>query len=452
MWRQLHSYLFPLGERDEAFRQEILRLSQLALLVIGIIQISVSLFMLAARVLMTPASAALPFRFKQAAIIIGLGAVNLVISRIGRVERWARIIAALSGLLTITVLIWASLLILSESTNPDDFIPGQMTLVMLVAVTIVPLRPMHTFWIGMGIGAIYITSTIYAKRALGEGTGPAENYVLFIIMLTLLCTAITAVVYHQRRANFDLRQAQARALLAENASSLARLAAALSHELNNPMGAMLSGVDTLLLLASKQATCSPQEQGRLVLLQADIRKSIQQSAERLKSLVGRMQRFTNLDQAEVQQSNLNELLADVAALIEPQLPKGAQLELDLKPVPPLVCRPQQISAVFSNLVSNAVDALNGTGRIVISTRQHDGEVEVAIRDNGRGVDPSEIERIFDPGFKVAGTRVGTGNWSMFNSRQIIREHGGDIHIESDPGEGTTVRITFPPQEAGQMLT
>jgi two-component system, NtrC family, sensor kinase len=108
--------------------------------------------------------------------------------------------------------------------------------------------------------------------------------------------------------------------------------------------------------------------------------------------------------------------------------------------------------VFSNLVSNAVDALNGTGRIVISTRQHDGEVEVAIRDNGRGVDPSEIERIFDPGFKVAGTRVGTGNWSMFNSRQIIREHGGDIHIESDPGEGTTVRITFPPQEAGQMLT
>ena len=98
---------------------------------------------------------------------------------------------------------------------------------------------------------------------------PDPNYILFIVLLTLLCTAITAIVYRQRTANFELRQTQARMLLAENATSVARLAAALSHELNNPMGALLSGIDTLLLLTSKQATCTPQEQPRLVVLQAD---------------------------------------------------------------------------------------------------------------------------------------------------------------------------------------
>jgi two-component system, NtrC family, sensor kinase len=183
-----------------------------------------------------------------------------------------------------------------------------------------------------------------------------------------------------------------------------------------------------------------------VVLQSDLRRSIQQSADRLRSLVRRMQRFTNLDQADVQKIDLNELLSDVAALIEPQLPKNAKLELDLEPVNPFVCRPQQLSAVFSNLVSNAMDALDGQGKIRISTRQRAGEVEVQIADDGRGVDPREIGKLFDPGFKVAGGRVGTGNWSMFNSRQIVRGHGGDIHITSKPGEGTTVRVTFQTSE------
>ena len=80
----------------------------------------------------------------------------------------------------------------------------------------------------------------------------------------------------------------------------------------------------------------------------------QQSAQRLKGLVSRIQRFTNLDQAEVQNANLNELLTDVAALVEPQLPSTAKLELDLKPVQTIVCRPQQISAVFNQAVSNAM--------------------------------------------------------------------------------------------------
>jgi signal transduction histidine kinase len=445
MWRQIQAYLFPGGaERDEGFRQEVFRLSRIALLVIGGIQIGVSMFMLLARFVVSPESSTLAFRLRQAAVIIALGIVNVALSRLRTIQPYARLIAAVSGLLTATVLLWASLLIVSQTTNPDDFIPGQITLVMLVAITTVPLRPVHTFALGSAIGVIYVISTAIAQRVWHAGTGPDDNYILFIVMLTLLCTAITAVVYQQRRANYELRESQARMLIAENASSMAQLAAALSHEMNNPMGALLSGVDTLLLLTSKQATCSQQEQARLVLLQADIRRSIQQSAERLKALVNRIQRFTNLDQAEVQSANVNELLADVAALLQPQLSKTVKIQLDLKPVPPVVCRPQQMSAVFNNLVTNAVRALNnGDGLVTITTRPQEQAVEVEIRDNGRGLDPKELSGIFDPGFRVSGSRMAAANWGMFTSRQIIREHGGDIRIASGAGAGTVVTVSLP---------
>jgi signal transduction histidine kinase len=403
--------------------------------------------MMLARFLVAPGSAALYLRLSAGAVIILLGVLNLGLSRSKSVEKWARLLAGVSGVVTAAVLIWSELLILSQNTNPDDFIPGQITLIMLVAIAVVPLRPVHALWLGVTLGVVYLASTLAAQRWLVAGTGPDENYLLFIVMLTMLCTAITAIVYRQRRAAFELQQAQARMMLAENAESMARLAAALSHELNTPMGALLSAVDTLLLLAAKQATCPPSEQQRLVLLQADIRKSVQQSANRLKELVSRLQRFTNLDMAEVQNANVNDLLSDIVALVQPEIPPNANVELEFQTVPLITCRPQQISAVFSSLLQNALQALDGGGQVRILTRARDSEVLVEIRDSGRGLDPVALQTIFEPGFRVSGTRVRAGNWNMFSSRQIVREHGGDIRIRSHPGIGTSVLVRLPVESA-----
>jgi signal transduction histidine kinase len=357
-------------------------------------------------------------------------------------------------MLTTGILIWASMVISSQSTNPNDFIPGQITMVMLVAVTIVPLRPMNTFALGAAIGIMYVALAETAEQQLMEGLGPDDNYILFIVMLTLLCVAITALLYAQRRSNYlilhqtieaseALRDAQTRIVMAESASSLSRLAAAVSHEMNNPIGALLSGVDTLLLLAAKQATTDGKEHARLVQLQADVRRSVQESAQRLKELVRRVQRFTNLDQAEVQAADLNEMLRDVTALVSPELKKTANFEMHLEPLPPLVCRPQQLSVVFSNIINNAVTALNGDGHVVVSTRKNGGEIQIDVEDNGRGMSTRDVQTIFDPGFRVSEGRVATGNWSMFSSRQIVREHGGEIRIASTQGQGTRVTVTLP---------
>ncbi len=445
LWREFRTQLFPgSAEQDPAFQKDIQRIGRTGLLVIGSMQIGISLFMLLARFVIAPDRSTLAFRAKQAALIVAFGIVAIICAHSNRLRAWWRVIGIASGLILSVILVWASLLMVAAGAMPGDFIPGQITLIMLVAVTVLPLLPIQTLALGLSIGAIYIGSTYAATSLLNVGHGPEQTYLLFIFMLTLLCTALTMVVYRQRRAKFDLQQQQMRILLAENASSFTKLAAALSHELNNPIGALLSGVDTLLLLASRQATCAPEDQSRLVLVQADVRKSIQQSAKRLKAIIGRIQRFTNLDKAEVQNSSVNELLADVAAIIESQLPEGAKLNLDLQPVQPIVCRPQQISAVFANLLGNAVRALNGAGgEIRIATRQRKDGIEVEICDTGRGIDEEQLNEIFEPGFKTSGTRVRASNWSMFTARHIVREHGGDIEVASGKGRGTTVRVRFP---------
>jgi signal transduction histidine kinase len=106
--------------------------------------------------------------------------------------------------------------------------------------------------------------------------------------------------------------------------------------------------------------------------------------------------------------------------------------------------------VFANLLGNALEAIDGTGQVTVSTRQRGPNVEVAIEDTGRGLAAHQLESIFDPGFKVTQGRVSTGNWNMFSSRQIIHEHGGDIAIQSEPGKGTRVRILLPVGDGGMI--
>ena len=464
MWREwIRNHLFPNAERDPGFRREIERLNRNGLLIIGGAQICVSAFMVLARFLLTPESATLPLRFRQAASIVALGLLNIVASRVGWLSRWARLLALVSAFATAAVLTWSSMVIMSQSTNPNDFIPGQITLVMLLAVTIIPLWPSQTLVLGLAIGIDYFISATIAEKSLLAGLGPDDNYLLFITMLTLLCTGITAVLYAQRWSNYQilqqtveasdaLREVQTRVVMTESATSLSRLAAAVSHEMNNPLGALVSGVDTLVLLAAKQATCQPSEQSRLVTMQLEVRRTVQESARRLRELMARMQRFTNLDQADIQSTDLNELLKDVAALVDPSLKQHRKVELQLQPIPPVVCRPQQLSIVFSSLVNNAMHAVNGDGRIVISTRQQNSQVEVEIEDNGRGVNSDELQHIFDPDFRAAGGRMAAVNWSMFNSRQIIREHGGDIQITSSQGQGTRVRVMLPVADQMKAVT
>ncbi len=461
MWHeQIQKYLTPGGsENDEGFRAEILRLSRVGLQVLGGVEIGVTVLMVIANLLLDPIATALGARLTLLAVLTPLGLATIGVSRLDFLKQQYRKLACLSGVLAMAALTSFFLHMTRLDPSSDDFIPGTMTLILLVTVSAVPLKPVQTLYYGGLIIATYVICALGAWDHANLGSGVEGIYVVFGFTLTLLACALSAVLYNQRRSMWQMhrsmltaaeqmRQSEARNMLAQNAASVGRLAAALSHELNSPIGALVSAVDTLLLLAARQATSPPEQQQRLVVLQNDLRKSIRESTERLKGIVARMQRFTNLDKAEVQSANINEIISDVIALLEPTFKDRAQVELKLNPVPELICRPQQLSAVFSSLLGNAIDASEADARVCLSTFVHDGHVVTRIQDNGRGLEADQAANIFDPGFRVSAGRVSTGNWSMFSSRQIIREHGGDIDLKSSPGQGTCVDVKLPiPEQA-----
>ncbi|MBL8226994.1 MAG: HAMP domain-containing histidine kinase [Bryobacterales bacterium] len=453
-WR---SYLFPGdAEQDEGFRSELTRQAVSGLKIIGAINIAVTLFLLLARFVIERDPGTLPMRVAESTLAVLLGVASLLIARTKWIEPRARLVGMIFGFLTATVLIWFSLCLCELTADADDFIPGQITMVMLVGIAALPLKPVHSMIFGGWMLGTYVISAKLAEYWALPLAYLQSTYVLFIFTLTLLATALTAIVYAQRsnsyfryqqalKAERDLQEIQRRMMLSENAASLGRLAAALSHELNSPVGALSSGVDTLVLLSARQST-NPMEPQRFVMLLNDLRKTVQDASSRLGQIVARMQRIANLDRSEIQKVRLNELLNDVIVLADARLKEKADLDVALDPVPAIICRPQQLSAVFRNLLNNSVDALNGDGRIRVASHLAGESIEIEIADNGKGMKPEELEALFDPGFRVAEGRVSTGNWSMFSSRQVVREHGGDIAVESCVGKGTTVRVTFPLQK------
>lgn len=240
-----------------------------------------------------------------------------------------------------------------------------------------------------------------------------------------------------------LRRAEAQVLLSEYAGSIGRFAAALSHELNSPLGALKTTLQTSSRLAERKQTAPADKLAELEAIDTELRRTALEAVERLNQVVLRMQRITNLDRAEALPTDLNGLLRDVTDLLKSATQAPTAVELDLQPLPALTIRPQQMSAVFSNLLQNAIEGSGATGTVKISTCRLVGSVEIVFQDGGRGISSEELAHVFDPAFRVKSGRVSTGNWGLFSSRQIVRECGGDISIQSSPGQGTVVRIVLP---------
>jgi signal transduction histidine kinase len=219
------------------------------------------------------------------------------------------------------------------------------------------------------------------------------------------------------------------------------------HEMNTPLGALLSGIDTLVLTTSKYSGASEDERRRLDAVQADVSGSLRNSAARLQQLIARVRRFSILDDTTREDADVNALIEDAIALTGVTDGERATLRLQLQPLPEISCRPRQLATAFASLLSNAFHAVNGDGQVAVATRRGAAGMEIEITDNGRGIPPGQLAHIFDPAFQTSHGRMASGNWSMFNSRQIVREHGGDILITSSEGVGTRVTVTLPLPES-----
>jgi signal transduction histidine kinase len=446
-WKKWTEYFFPLDEkREPAFRQELERVATIGLRAIGGIGLFTPLLTLLLAKALTPTTWSNLLVWRMLALTL-LGGIATLLSFIGSIGRFARLLGGMTAFVAAAVIVITSIPIARVFPEEAHHLPGNITLVMLICIAALPLKPVQTLAVGLSITA--------SQWAIGSMTssfaGVDPEHVISNFVVTLVCTILTAVIYTQRSSAFrshqeslqsfeDLRAAQARLLLSETAASQGRLAAVLSHELNSPIGTLRSAVESLVLLYKKKRES---DEARLAAIFEGLAHTALESCQRLKELLARMQRFTNLDRAEEQAVDLNELLRDTIGLLRSELNKNAEVTLDLKPLAPLRCRPQQLSAVFLNLLRNAMTHLDEKGKICVTSIQSDGEIAIQVRDNGRGIAAERLPSLFEPTFAVRKGRVASSNWGLFSSRSIILEHGGQISIDSTEGKGTTVTVTLP---------
>ncbi len=229
---------------------------------------------------------------------------------------------------------------------------------------------------------------------------------------------------------------------AEKLSSIGLLAAGVAHEVNTPL-AVISSYTQML---TKQLKLDPNSQHLTPVLE-----KITQQTFRASEIVNGLLNFSRTGSGDFTRVDINAMLRDTTVLLEHQMRSGhIQVQLDLAPdLPAIQGDLGKLQQVVLNLIMNAKDAMQdrGSGRIMISTAQHGGTVEIQIADDGSGMPPEVLRRIYDPFFTTKSTpkegqRKGTG-LGLAVTYGIMQEHAGKIHVQSEVSEGTVFRLEFP---------
>jgi len=239
----------------------------------------------------------------------------------------------------------------------------------------------------------------------------------------------------------ELKRAHEHALHTEKMASIGKMAAVLAHEINNP----LSGILTYAKLLHKwiDSEDGGKNHHRDICDSLDL---IASESRRCGDLVKNLLTFSRTTPINLQPTNLNQVIDRALRLIQHQLDLGAiQVQPDLDPDLPLItCDGAQIEQVMLALMMNALDAMPQGGNLWVTTKliQQDNAVRIVVRDDGGGIPPEILPRLFEPFLttKETGRGVGLG---LAISRSILERHNGDIEVQSEVGRGTTFTVTLP---------
>lgn len=165
------------------------------------------------------------------------------------------------------------------------------------------------------------------------------------------------------------------------------------------------------------------------------------AAGRISELVRVVKNYSYLDQGPVQRIDPTDGIRDTLILLKHKL-RGIETVIDLEPgLPTIEASGRDLNQVWTNLIDNAADAMDGSGTLTIEASREDESVVVRVSDTGPGIDPEVVSRIFDPFFTTKAPGQGTG-LGLHTVHTIVNRTGADISVESDPS-GTTFTIRFP---------
>jgi len=218
---------------------------------------------------------------------------------------------------------------------------------------------------------------------------------------------------------------------AEKLASLGTLVSGMAHEVNNPAHGIM-GMAQIILDETDQATIREYAQ--------DIVGHTKHIATVVRDFAVYARRSDRDGESEI---TLSERMADAVKLVR-RSPYFGDVDVvtDFQPVPLLQARRTEIDQVFVNLISNAVQAMNGKGRLTLTTALQGDAVRASVSDTGGGIAKEAIGKIFDPFYTTKEPGKGTG-LGLYIVHRIVTKHCGQIQVESEVGKGTTFTVAFP---------
>lgn len=276
------------------------------------------------------------------------------------------------------------------------------------------------------------------------------------------------------KAYSSLKSSQLALVQSEKMASLGQMVAGIAHEINTPLGyvqnnvaigqelfmqvrTMIGGyealVDNLLNEQASEVEIAAQMQyvsqlradlnaqemlGDMQGLMTDSLYGIDQISE----LVMNLKDFSRMDAAATEAFNINDCILSALKIGRNVLKSKVDVTTLLDELPKIKCVPSQLNQVFLNLFTNAAQAMEAHGTLMIKSWCADEAIHISIADNGKGIPADILSRVFDPFFTTKPVGEGTG-LGLAISHQIIQHHGGDIQVTSTLGEGTCFQIQLP---------
>ncbi len=372
------------------------------------------------------------------ALVYALGMLQIVEPRIPALATRRGILASI-----LLKLALGFLLIVSTGGLNSDF---YLILLLPVASAATSLGVLGTVAVTFVAGGCYLAQLLLIDWARYT----IEPYDVRRLCLRLLFVALVGYLVHKlaeanreearkhqaaaeqlAAANRSLQAAEAAVRRSERLAALGQLTAGLAHELRNPLGTMRASAEMLVKNAGEAGDVNRELAG---FIAAEV--------DRTNSLVTRFLDFARPLELRWRPAEIAEVIDRAVTQLERHNPPyDVAIYKNYSPdIPPFAFDAELIERVIYNLLLNAVQASPAGGAVTVKTRPAGGKVEIAVIDRGSGIDPEQRENIFNPFFTTKADGVGLG---LAIVSKIIDEHGGQIEVESEPGQGSIFRLSLP---------